>query len=143
MDPLSIIASSIAIATPIVIGFQRLRDARHAKSDLLMLANEVAEVIILLRELQQIIVQQNQTIGRTRPNVILIQAVDAAKLKLEQLSSNISEWDDGVAVLGMPKKVRGLHRIAMSSKVRSFKEDFRNIRANLKTVLQTMTMYEF
>ena len=49
MDPLSIIASTITIATPVAAGLQKLRDSRHAKTDLLLLANEVAEIVLLLQ----------------------------------------------------------------------------------------------
>ena len=141
MDPLSIIASTIAIATPVTIGLQKLRDARHAKSDLLMLSNEVAEVIVLLRELEQITLQRNENVGRDRPSPILIQAVDAAKTKLEQLSSQISEWGEGASPQVLATKSRGLRWVVMSSKVDTFKVDFKRVRENLMAVLATMTLY--
>lgn len=136
MDPLSIIASTIAIATPVTVGLQKLRDARHAKSELLMLSNEVAEVILLLQELEKITLQRNENEGRTRPSPILIQAVDAAKIKLKQLSINISKWGGSSRATSS----RGLRWVVMSSKVNAFKDDFRRIRENLMTVLATMTL---
>ena len=142
MDPLSIIASSIAIATPVSIGLQKLRDARHAKSDLLMLSNEVAEIVVLLQELEQITIQWNEHVGRARPSHTLIQAVDAAKVKLEQLSSQISEWDGSVPPQTLAAKSRGLRWAVMSSKVNTFKDDFRKVRESLMAVLATMTLYD-
>lgn len=143
MDPLSIIASSIAIATPITIGLQKLRDARNAKSELLMLSNEVSEVIVLLRELEQITLQWNENLGRIPPSPILIQAVDAAKIKLDQLSNQIAEWDGSAPSQSLPTRSRGLRWAVMNSKVNRFKDDFRGVREGLMAVLATMTLYEF
>ena len=53
MGPLSIIASTIAIASPVSVRLQKLRDGRHAKTDLSLLLNEVAEIVLLLQELGQ------------------------------------------------------------------------------------------
>jgi hypothetical protein len=143
MDPLSIIASSIAIATPVSIGLQKLRDARHAKSDLSMLSNEVTEVLVLLRELEQTTLQWNEHVGRARPSPTLIQAVDAAKIKLEQLSSQISEWNGSAPPQTLATKSRGLRWAVMGSKVNTFKDDFRRVRESLMAVLATMTLYGF
>jgi hypothetical protein len=140
MDPLSIIASTIALATPVTVGLQKLRDARHAKTDLLMLSNEVAEVIVLLRELEQLTLQWNENVGRARPSSTLIQAVDAAKTKLEQLSTKISEWDGSTPPQTLATKSRGLRWVVMNSKVNAFKDDFRRVRENLMAVLATMTL---
>jgi len=76
MDPLSIIASTIAIAAPVAAGLQKLRDSHHAKTDLLLLANEVAEIVLLLQELDQVLQQQNQS-AESRPNPRLLQTLGA------------------------------------------------------------------
>jgi hypothetical protein len=78
MDHLSIIASTIAIATSVTVGLQKLRDGRHAKTNLLLLANEVAEIVLLLQELDQVLRQQGQS-TEARPNPRLLRVLDAAK----------------------------------------------------------------
>jgi hypothetical protein len=77
MDPLSIIASTIAFASLATVGLQKLRDGRHAKTNLLLLANEVAEIMLLLPELDQVLRQQGQS-AEARPNPGLLQILDAA-----------------------------------------------------------------
>ncbi len=139
MDPLSIIASTIAIATPVTISLQKLRDHRHAKTDLLLLANEVAEIMVLLQELDQLLRQQNQS-GRSHPYPSLLQALDAAKSKLMELSNQISEWDNRLSSQATTTKSRPIIWIAIGSKVKLFKEELQTIRFKLMTVLSMMNL---
>jgi hypothetical protein len=139
MDPLSIIASTIAIAAPVAAGLQKLRDSRHAKTDLLLLANEVAEIVLLLQELDQILQQQNQS-AESRPNPRLLQTLDATKSKLTELSNQMSEWDIRPSSQATTTKSRPLIWITINSKVKLFKEELQRIRFQLMTMLSMMNL---
>ena len=139
MDPLSIIASTVAIATPVAVGLQKLRDSRHAKTDLLLLANEVAEIVLLLQELDQVLQQQNQS-AELRPNPRLLQTLDATKSKLTELSNQMSEWDTRPSSQATTTKSRPLIWITINSKVKLFKDELQRIRFQLMTVLSMMNV---
>ena len=139
MDPLSIIASTIAIAAPVAAGLQKLRDSHHAKTDLLLLANEVAEIVLLLQELDQVLQQQNQS-AESRPNPRLLQTLDATKSKLTELSNQMSEWDTRPSSQATTTKSRPLIWITINSKVKLFKEELQRIRFQLMTVLSMMNL---
>jgi hypothetical protein len=140
MDPLSIIASTIGIAAPIVAGLQMLRDARYARTEILLLANEVAEISILLQELGQVLQKQKQY-STAGPNPRLIQALDLAKTKLEELSNHISGWN---AHESSPQassvKTRAFKWIKIGSKVKTFKDDLQRIRSQLMAVLSSLNL---
>ena len=105
MDTLSIIASALTIATPIALGLQELRDIRHAKADILLLANEVTELIVLLRELDRILQQRRQH-GVAHPDAALLLALEGAKTKLEDLSKQAYEIDRKVTIGTLDLDVR-------------------------------------
>jgi hypothetical protein len=140
MDPLSIIASAITIAAPVTVCLQKLRDTRLAKTDLLLLANEVAEIVLLLQELDQVLRHQSQS-AESRPNPRLLQTLDAAKSKLIELSNQMSEWDNRPSSQATTAKSRPLLWIAISSKVKLFKEEFQKIRFQLMTVLSMINLW--
>ena len=121
------------------ISLQKLRDHRHAKTDLLLLANEVAEIMVLLQELDQLLRQQNQS-GQSHPYPSLLQALDAAKSKLLELSNQMSEWDNRLSSQATATKPRPLIWTAIGFKVKLFKEELQTIRFKLMTVLSMMNL---
>lgn len=134
MDPLSIIASSIAIASPLWIGLQKLRDNKRAKADLFILSNEVAEIIIILQELDQILKEQSRIPEASRPSARLLQYLQAANEKLEQLAQQLTEWE---------QQSRGsspLRWAQMSPKMKGYAEAFQHIRKQLQTVLSVLNL---
>jgi hypothetical protein len=139
MDPLSVIASTIAIVTPITVGLQGLRHARQAKKDLLQLANEVADIAILLQELGQLLRQQSQYVT-TGPHPILMQALEASKTKLQELSDQISTWNGQSSAPKSPTKVATLKWMKITSRVKAFKDDLQRIRSQLMTVLSSLNL---
>jgi hypothetical protein len=139
MDPLSIIASAITIASPILIGLKKWTDTRHAKTDILLLANEVSEIVLLLQELDQALRQQNQQIG-TGPNPRLLQTLDAISQELRKLSSQISEWDRTKTQQSVATKSQPVRWITISSKVTLFKDNLRRIRSQLMYILSMINM---
>ena len=140
MDPLSIIAAALAIATPVAIGLQKLRHVRQTSAELLMLANEVTDIIVLLQELDQIIRQQN-SVSTGQPSLPLIPALNAIHTKLTQLSREIAEWDRRGPAQKSTVKFRVLRRATIVSKVNAFKDDLRRLRCELVTVISAMTLY--
>jgi hypothetical protein len=139
MDPLSVIASTIAIVTPITLGLQGLRHARQAKNELLQLANEVAEIAILLQELGQVLRQQCQYVT-TGPHPILMQALEASKTKLQELSSQISTWNGQSSSQKRSAKAATLKWMKITSRVKAFKDDLQRIRSQLMTVISSLNL---
>lgn len=137
MDPLSIIASTIAIATPVSVALQKLRRIRQSKSDLLLLSNEVADTLILLRELDQVF-RQPRHIASVHPDPILVQALADTKSKLQALSDDIcSSGDPDVTT-----RERASRWFTISSSVRQFKEEMRRNRSQLMTILSSLNLYD-
>jgi len=132
MDPLSVIASTIALATPVALCLQKLRESRHAKPELLLLSNEVADIVLLLQELDQVLQHQNQS-TESRPSRRLLQALDATRAKFQELSKQALEWQTSTTT-------RPLRWIVIGSKVRAFKDELQRIRSELMTVLSTMNL---
>lgn len=139
MDPLSIIASTIAIATPITIGLRHLRNVRQARDILLLLANEVSEIVVLLQELDQVLRQQNSS-ANLQPNPRLLQTLDAAHTKLSELSGQISEWNSKQNSHPGPTKPRPVVWVLITSKTKLFKEELQKIRLQLMTVLSMLNL---
>ena len=139
MDPLSVIASSIAIATPIALGLKKLKAIHHAKPELLRLFNEISEVILLLQELDQTLRHHEQLIY-TSPDPGLLQILDAILQKLQKLERQISEWNNTTsqqphAPIPWPKRWT-----AISSKVIRFKDELGIIRSQLMCILSMINM---
>ena len=137
MDPLSIIASTLTIATSIAVGLQQLRSLRHARTDILLLANELAELIIILRELDQILQQRNRH-GITHPDAALLQTLDAVKKKLEELSKQVASWNRSTSSPGKPANLRAPRWANISSRVKAFKDELQKGRNTLSTCLSAL-----
>ena len=132
MDPLSVIASTMTIAAPIAVGLQTIRENRHAKPELLLLSNEVADIVLLLQELDQVLQNPKQSI-ESRPSRRLLQALDATRAKFQELSKQVLEWQKS-------STTHPLRWIVIGSKVRALKEELQRIRSELMTVLSTMNL---
>jgi len=139
MDPLSIIASTIAIATPITLGLRTLSSIRQAKDICLLLANEVSEIVVLLQELDQVLREQNSR-AVPHPNPRLLQTLDATQTKLNELSIQISEWSSIPSAQTGPKKSRSVIWLQITSKTKLFKEELQKIRLQLMTILSMLNL---
>lgn len=138
MDPLSIIASTIAIATLITVGLRSLRNVRQAKNVLLLLANEVSEIVVLLQELDQVLRQQ--TARDPQPSPRLLQTLRAAHAKLNELSSQISDWSSDNSPQSGPTRPHRIIWLLITSKTKLFKEELQQIRFQLMTVLSMLNL---
>lgn len=138
MDPLSTIASTIAIATPIAVGLRSLRNVRQAKNALLLLANEVSEIVVLLQELDQVLRQQ--TASDPQPNPRLLQTLHAAQSKLKELSTQISEWSSDPSGQSGPTKSRRVIWLLITSKTKMFKEELQKLRFQLMMILSMLSL---
>ena len=60
MDPLSVIASTIAIAGAVSTGLEAVRNLHHASGEVLSLMNEVSEITIVLGDIEHAILEHRQ-----------------------------------------------------------------------------------
>ena len=139
MDPLSIIASTIAVATPITICLRRLRQNRHAKVALRLLVDEVDEVVFLLQDIEHSLRLQNH-MRSIRSNPRLLQILLALKTKITDLSLEVTEWNSQNSEQASAKR-RVLIWTVIASKVKLFKDDLERIRSQLVTVLSMLNLY--
>jgi hypothetical protein len=140
MDPISIIASAIVIAQPLAASLQMLQEIKHAKNDLLLLANELAEIIVILNEIDRITCQQHTHGQSSGPNSSLLRALHPRKVNLTQLQQEVLSWNKGRLSdtnSTQPPRIRWLH---IASKVKTFKNVMQGLRLQLLTLLSTMTL---
>ncbi|KIW01308.1 uncharacterized protein PV09_07344 [Verruconis gallopava] len=139
MDPLSIIASSIAIATPLTAALQKIRAARHAKASLLLLNNDVTEVTLLLQNLERELRAAHNSGITARPDHTLLQVLDMTCAKLSQLAAQIAAWESpSTATKDTKSKV--IRWVNISSKVTAFHNEFRRLREQLSMSLAAFGM---
>lgn len=139
MDPLSIIASTIAIATPLTIGLQKVRAAKNARGALLLLSNDISEVIILLRGLEQELRTSHLGTGEIHADAVLLQTLDATRNKLAQLQVQTVKWlsNDQGGSSSRPKIIRWA---SIARQVSTFKDDLGRIRSQLLTTLSAANL---
>ena len=74
MDPLSIIASSIAVTGAggaVVRGLKKLNDLRNVPSVLLAVMNEIADLTLIVQEIKSIFQVHQETLAAIQPTVSL------------------------------------------------------------------------
>ena len=92
MDPLSIIASSVAVAHTLHVTLRSVHAARRARPELTSLHNEVSDLRLVLQELEAVLERREQAASPLPPNASLLQACDDARTKLERLQGEIAAW---------------------------------------------------
>ena len=133
MDPLSVIASSIAVAGTARITLKAIHRIYRAKPELLALLNEITDLTTILRQ-----VEGSLQLGEQADN-LLVEIILETKTKLEQLSEAASKW---ITTSVQPRPVDGprLRWLRIALKVKTFHDEFRTLRSKLKLVLPALTM---
>lgn len=134
MDPLSVIASGIAVAGAVQVALKHVHDTYGAQADLFALSNEVSDLNVIFQEIRDIVKRQ-KNVGPSAP---LIQLADRINAKLEQLRLQIAEWRTP------PKEIiaraRQLRWLRISSKADAFRGELRNLRSQLTAILSASSV---
>ena len=137
-DPLSITASVIAIigaAEGVTKIFEKLRNIENAPSELLALFNEVADLTLVLRSVQNFIRSQNAHGPQISQDQLqhLSELVDKAKNKVLQLEE-FMEYRL-VKPDSTSKNIKVARQEWMKAKrtIKEFKQNLRDIRQNITT----------
>ncbi|KAG8529065.1 uncharacterized protein KY384_005700 [Bacidia gigantensis] len=131
MDPLSIIASSVAVAHTLHVTLRGIQATRRALPELIALHNEVSDLRLVLQELEAILEQREQAANPLPPNAHLIQAINSSKGKLVQLSNEVLTWDLGHPLFSTVDDQKRFRLLRVGRKAQRYKEELKEIKANL------------
>ena len=140
MDPLSIIASSVAVAHLVHVSIKAAYAFRHAKPELIALYNEISDLLIVLHELETVLRQRALLLAQLPPIAGLSQAVASVKAKLEQLLAQISKWNPKSSLRQPEDGLGHLRRFGVAHQAKKFKEEFRDLRERLSSFLTVVGM---
>ena len=139
MDPLSIIASSIAVAHAVNVTLRKVQATRRAKPELDTLHNEISDLCVVLRELQGLLQLGVEGHNRYPPSARLTQAVNSTKQKLEQLASQVIIWGSDISADHGTLEQKRFRIFRVGSKATKFREEFRRIREDLTSLFGALT----
>ena len=139
MDPLSIIASSVAIAHTAHVALRGIQATRRARPELTSLYNEVSDLRLVLQELEAVLDRREQASSPLPPNARLIQASCDAKTKLERIGKEIADWR-----LEQPNNDAGSEQkrfrlLRIGRKASKLKKEVREIKISLSAQLSVLT----
>ncbi len=137
MDPLSVTASSIAVASAASFALKVIHQTYKAKPELLALSNEVTDMAAVLREVERSLqLEQHRESQVLESNSNLFDLVSEVKKKLEKLERVVSKWVAKSGSVDSPQ----LRWMRVAFKVKSFRDDFRTLKSKLKIFLPALTM---
>jgi hypothetical protein len=93
MDPLSIIASSLALAHAAHVSINAVKAARKAGPELLAFYNEISDMLVVLEELKAVLQRRAEFGERLPPIARLLPAVESTRLRLEQIVAQLRRWN--------------------------------------------------
>lgn len=134
MDPLSITASSVALAHIVHVSIKAAYSFRQAKPELIALYNEISDLLIILRQLETDLEQRAQ--AQDAPSTHgLVQVVVSIKSKLEDLSLEVAQWNTGSSLPHTRNDLRSIRRLGIAHHAKKYKEEFKNLRERLSSFL--------
>lgn len=135
MDPLSITASSIAVAHIVHLSLKAASAFRHANPELIALYNEISDLLTVLHELENVL-EQRAYLREGLPSIAgIAQAVVSVKSKLEHLSTQVTKWSPHNAPNRPADTAARLRRLGVAYQAKRFKEEFKNLREGLTSYL--------
>jgi chromosome segregation ATPase len=132
MDPLSIIANSIAVASIVTYGLEKLVELHEAKSDICSFINEVTDLKLILLEAERSVTecqsyaQQGQNSVKKISELLL-----PAKDKLEELEKIISGQLTSLSSSDSKFKSVRVRWLRHKSKVKKIILELKEVRVNL------------
>jgi hypothetical protein len=140
MDPLSIIASSLAVAGAARLALTRIRNFRAADANLLALGNELTDLGLILQDASKFI-QHQKDCGV--PVTGLIAVLENVKASLERLEDEVTKWSKPLQKTTTKEKLnqaRKLRWINVGTKASKLKEEFRDLRGHLSAALSASSV---
>jgi hypothetical protein len=144
MDPLSIIASTIAIAGAVSTSIHQIKAFYDAGNELHALMNEVSELRIVLSEVESAIIerQSRKTLPqRSVDNICLL--INGAKDKLQQLDTIIKGPLTKANSSSGDGKVARLAWLRQKSKAKRLQEELKKFRLSLSSVWGAANLYVY
>lgn len=136
MDPLSIIASSIAVGTVLQFSVQVLCRSKDANADITALAKELSDLMVVLQQAEETVKVDNSS-SNTQ---LLVNALLNVQNSLGSLKEQASKWtgEEGAST----KKYRGcvkkpIRWVMATKTARKMRDEFRSGREQLVAVLST------
>jgi hypothetical protein len=144
MDPLSIIASTIAIAGAVSTSLDQIKAFYDAGNELHALMNEVSELRIVLSEVESAIIerQSRKTLPqRSVDNICLL--INGAKDKLQQLDTMIKGRLTKAHSSSGDGQVARLAWLRQKSKAKRLQEELKEFRLSLSSVWGAANLYVY
>jgi hypothetical protein len=137
MDPLSIVASTIAIAGAIKTAVQKAQELGATTSDLHSLSNEISDLAVVLQAIEQSLRHYAQG-PVLQQDAHFIHTIQSIQSRLQNIEPQIGYWMGRPLYRKSPIDPRRLNRIRLGSKVNRLKDDVRDLRIQLMTLLNTV-----
>ena len=134
MDPLSPVASVIAVIAATQTALKFVLATYGARSELCALSNELNDLIVVLQEINNVAEEHAEACS----SAALLQILDSTVSQLDELRRKVDEWKAfSKEKWSGCKQMRWL-RIA--PKVKSFRGEFRNLRFQVTAVLSASSV---
>jgi hypothetical protein len=137
MDPLSIVASTITIASAINTIIQKVQELGSATSDLHSLSNEISDLLVVLQAIEQSLRHYAQG-PVLQQDAHFIHTIQSIQSRLQNIEPQIGYWMGRPLYKKNPIDPRRLNKIRLGSKVNRMKDDVRDLRLQLMTVLNVV-----
>jgi hypothetical protein len=138
MDPLSIIASTIAIAHSVRVVLQKAQHISSAKSDLHALSNEVADLSVVLQAIERSLENQRHT-AASQQDILFVQSILPLRAQLQVLARQITDWIGNASTGPGSFEARRVPWLRMGVKAKRFKDEVRTLRSQLVTALGSIS----
>lgn len=139
MDPLSIIASSVAIIHGVRKTLEVVQKLRRCKSELFALHNEVTDLAFVLGELRTYLQVRASATNPLPPNLKLLECLCSLKAKLDFLAIELDRWSSHVDSTGTSASGPRFKVVRIAQKARKFKDDMKCARDQLSALLALFT----
>ena len=133
MDPLSIIASTITIASLLRVALEKAQALRHSQTQLQALMSEGSALMIILLELEKCLSAEHATFSANQPQ--LSQKLGTYRNRLNDLTRRLGQWVDDSSAGRSKVETLALRGLRSPGKSRLFREELVALRAELSTVL--------
>ena len=134
MDPLSITASTLTLLSAVETAFHLVRSIREAPSRLEALENEVADITVIVKEVERVIeASQNESVSSSDRGSHLNEALSNIHKKVQELEALLR------SCASEGGKISRISWLKARSRVQSLQTELRDGRLNLSIALATFT----
>jgi hypothetical protein len=139
MDPLSVIASSLALTHAIHKSLKVYHSTRRALPELLALHNEIADIQLVLRQLEAELGSREASGNRVAPCVSLMQIISSSNAKLDLLAAEVESWESSRTSNEPTAESKKFRLFRIGQKAQAFREEMRNLKSSLAVNVMVLT----